>query len=183
MLEGIRLRGSVAIYRDIETDQTVKDYQPCHPNPADPTGLNPIPNASSASSTYTLNLTAGTRVLIDLTAANHDASVFPDPETVKLDRPIESYMHFGWGPHQCIGREMSNVGLAALFKQIVGLKNLRRAEGNVGEVKSFGIAPWNGQTGESRNPDIGWTGLRTYLTTDQSSYWPVPSTLKVRFDE
>ncbi|KAK7728859.1 hypothetical protein SLS63_006467 [Diaporthe eres] len=183
MLEGVRLRGEVAVTRAVVTDQVVRDFSPSQPDPSDPGGLNPLPNANPGGSGTTHELKAGTRLLLDLTAANHDGTVFPEPETVRLDRPIKSYIHFGWGPHLCLGQDMSISGLAVVFKKIVGLKNLRRAPGRKGEVKSFPAAFWNGQVGSIRNPDVGWTGLRTYMTADQSSFWPLPSTLKVQWDE
>jgi linoleate 8R-lipoxygenase/9,12-octadecadienoate 8-hydroperoxide 8R-isomerase/linoleate 8R-lipoxygenase/9,12-octadecadienoate 8-hydroperoxide 8S-isomerase len=78
---------------------------------------------------------------------------------------------------------MSIVGLSAVFKKIVGLKNLRRVRGGRGVLKSFPASSWNGQLGGVRNPDAGWTGLRTYMTADQSAFWPIPSTLRVLWDE
>ncbi|KAG8160824.1 hypothetical protein KVR01_009088 [Diaporthe batatas] len=161
LLEGIRLRGG-----------TVKDFAPSKPDPSDPSGLNPVPNANPGGSSTTHQLTAGTPLLLNLTAANHDGTAFPDPETVRLDRPIKNYLHFGWGPHLCLGQDMSVVGLAVVFKKIVGLKNLRRAPGISGELKSFPL-----ELGS------GWTGLRTYMTPDQSSFWPLPSTMRVHWDE
>lgn len=142
-----------------------------------------MPNANLDARGTAYHLKAGTRVLLNLITANHDGSVFPDPETVRLDRPIKNYIQFGWGPHLCLGQDMSIVGLTAVFKKIVGLKNLRRSPGRRGEIKSFPVAFWNGQVGKERNPDAGWTGLRAYMTPDQSSIWPLPSTLKVQWDE
>lgn len=183
MLEGVRLRGGVAITREVVIDQAVRDFSPSQSDPADPHGLNPLSNPNPGGSSTTYKLKAGTRLVLNLTAANHDGTVFSEPETVCLDRPIKSYIHFGWGPHLCLGQDMSIVGLAVVFKKIVGLKNLRRTPGAKGEVKSFPAMFWNGQVGSKRNPDAGWTGLRTYMTPDQSSLWPLPSTLKVQWDE
>lgn len=183
MLEGVRLRRVVAVARGVVKDQVIRDFSPSQPNPADPRGLNPLHNANPGGSSTTYKLKAGTPLLLNLTTANHDGTVFPEPETIRLDRPIKNYIHFGWGPHLCLGQEMSIVGLAAVFKKIVGLKNLRRAPGARGQIKSFPTVFWNGQVGSERNPDAGWTGLRTYLTADESSFWPIPSTLKVQWDE
>ena len=181
MLEGCRLRATVAVYRDLASEQTISDYSPSLPNPKDPKQLNPIPLSDPGKSARTFRLPAGTRVVLDFITAGHDAVAFPEPEQVRLDRPIDSYMHYGWGPHECLGKQASLIGLTALFKSTMRLKNLRRGDGPQGEIKSFPIAPWNGQIGD-RNVDPGWTGLRTYMTADQSGYWPLPSTLKVRWD-
>lgn len=182
-LEGVRLRGAVAVFRDLATDQTIDDFSPSVSNPSDQSGLRPLPSTKAGARGTTYNLKAGSRILVDLSAANHDGTVFPDPETVRLDRPVESYIHFGWGPHLCLGKDMSMVGLSAVFKRIVGLKNLRRVRGGRGLLKSFPASSWNGQLGSVRNPDAGWTGLRTYMTADQSAFWPIPSTLRVLWDE
>ncbi|ROW01988.1 hypothetical protein VMCG_05543 [Cytospora schulzeri] len=182
-LEGVRLRGAVAVFRELASDQTIHDFSPSMPNSSDPSGLHPLPTAKSGARGISYNLRTGSRIIVNLTTANHDATVFPDPETVRLDRPVDSYIHFGWGPHLCLGKDMSIAGLSAMFKKIVGLKNLRRAPGGRGVLKSFPAAPWNGQVGAARNPDAGWTGLRTYMTADQSAFWPVPSTLRVLWDE
>lgn len=184
LLEGIRLRGGVAITRVAANDLSIRDFAPSKADASDPSGLNPIPNTNPGGSSTTHQLRAGTPLFLNLTAANHDGTVFPEPETVRLDRPTKDYLHFGWGPHLCLGQDMSIVGLAVVFKKIVGLKNLRRAPGISGELKSFSVAFWTGKVrGEGEAGAMGWTGLRTYMTADQSSFWPLPSTLKVHWDE
>lgn len=170
----------MAAYRDLASDRTVTDFSPSVSSPEDASGLNPQPNQDPKPNSYKLK--AGSRVLVDLISANHDPAAFPDPEQVKLDRPIESYMHYGWGPHICLGRDISRMGLTSAFKTIVGLKNLRRAPGPRGQMKSFPAQTWNGQVGSERNPEVGWTGMRMYMTADQSSYWPIPTTMRVRWD-
>ncbi|KAK7740928.1 hypothetical protein SLS53_004991 [Cytospora paraplurivora] len=182
-LEGVRLRSAVAVFRDLAADQDLTDFSPSLPNNSDHCGVDPLPNPKTNARSATYSLKAGSRLLLDLTAANHDSTAFHDPETVRLDRPLDSYIQFGWGPHLCVGRDMSIVGLSAAFKNIVGLKNLRRAPGGRGMIKSFTVARWNGQVGSARNAAVGWTGLRTYMTADQSAFWPIPSTLKVLWDE
>lgn len=179
MLEGSRLRGAVALYRDLASDQTITDYAPCKPDPKDPTFLNPIPVENPEPKTFTLK--AGTRISVDLTSASHDPAAFPDPETVKLDRPLESYVHYGSGPHRCLGEEMSRVMMTTIFKAVVGLKGLRRVEGPRGQLKNFPASHWNGQVGRVGAHD--WSGLRVYMTADQRSYWPIPTTLAVRYDD
>lgn len=183
MLEGSRLRSTVALWRDLATAKTITDHDPSAPSPADPSWLNPIP--VSDPQPRTLSLPAGSRILADLVTANHDPEVFPDPETVRLDRPLDSYMHYGWGPHQCLGLEASRVALTQIFKAVVGLKGLRRAPGPRGMIKSFPAAEWRGQVGRDGGPDgkgDGWTGLRAYTSADQSQIYPVPSTMRIRWD-
>ncbi|KAK1757044.1 heme peroxidase [Echria macrotheca] len=181
MLEGSRLRGTVALYRDLATDQTITDHAPCQPNPAFPDFLEPLPKTTTSVEPKTFTLKAGTRVFVDLTTASHDPAAFPDPETVKLDRPLESYVHYGWGPHQCLGKEASRVMMTAIFKGVVGRKGLRRVDGPRGQLKSFPADVWGGQVGRNQGPHE-WTGLRAYMTPDEKSYWPLPTTMRVRYE-
>ncbi|KAF8856230.1 linoleate diol synthase [Acephala macrosclerotiorum] len=119
--------------------------------------------------------------------ASQDPTIFPSPSTVRLDRPLESYIHYGWGPHQCLGMEASRAALTAMFKSIVGLKGLRRAPGPRGCVKSMPAKLWSGQVGNAVGGDEGQDengleGLKVYMTADQSSFSPLPSTMRVRWD-
>jgi hypothetical protein len=186
MLEGCRLRGTVALYRDHAADATITDFAPCFADPADPNSPDPVLNTDTAGTTTTVTVPAGQRIVLDLVTAGRDASVFPDPNEVKPDRPLDSYIHFGWGPHACAGMDLSRVAQTALFKAIVGHKGLRRAPGGRGTLKSMPVKVWEGQVGlggESEAAKKDWNGLRVYMTPDQGGLWPVPSTMKVRWEE
>ncbi len=179
MLEGCRLRYTVALYRAVATQQVVNDYNPCVPDPSDPTFLRPMPNPDPQKKSMTL--LAGSAIILDLTTASHDPAAYPDPETVRLDRPVGSYFNWGWGPHQCAGMEAYRAILTATFKVVVGLKGLKRADGPRGQLKSLPASVWGGQVG--RNPVDGseWSGTRTYMTVDQSAYTSIPSTMRIRW--
>lgn len=41
------------------------------------------------------------------------------------------------------------------------------------------VAMWNGQIGSTGKQDTGWTGLRMFMTADQSGYLP----MKIQWDE
>ncbi|OLN89044.1 Linoleate diol synthase [Colletotrichum chlorophyti] len=190
MLEGCRLRGPVAVYREAATNQVITDYAPALPNPNDPTSRNPVVNPDIDGSKYEVKISKGQRVICNLMTAGRDPSIFEDPNEVRLDRPLESYVHFGLGPHWCAGKEISRVAQTSLFKQIVGLKNLRRSEGGRGQLKNMPAGAWGGQVGlpvEGQNGASSrqqpWLGLRAFMTADQSSYWPVPTTMRVQWDE
>jgi hypothetical protein len=66
-----------------------------------------------------------------------------DPETVlhphkfKLDRPANAYIHYGYGAHECIGREITLAFVVTLVKLCAGLKNLRPAPGDMGVLKQI----------------------------------------------
>lgn len=47
-----------------------------------------------------------------------------------------NYIHFGRGPHACLGRPIAVTAMAAQLRIFAQLKNLRRAPGIAGELKS-----------------------------------------------
>ena len=91
------------------------------------------------------------------TAAFRDPSVYPDPDQVKLDRPMELYQMWSIGPHRCVGRAVAITAVASMVKACAQLKNLRRAPGDQGKIKYVpGPLP----------------GSRKYLSDDWSRYQP-----------
>lgn len=61
---------------------------------------------------------------------------------------------------------MSKVALTTMLKTVGRLDNLRRAPGPQGQVKQV---PGHG-------------GITKYMTADESSWFPFPTTMKVRWD-
>lgn len=159
-LEGARLRATVGLFRDFK------------PTSAATTKVD-IPDGSS-----TTTVPANARILVDLKAANQDPAAFPDPTTVLLDRPLDSYLIYGWGPHQCVGMDASITAMTAMFKTVFGLKGLRRVVGS---------APGGGwYTGGESQGDLktvpGPHGMTMYMTPEQTSFFPFPTTMKVQWD-
>ena len=64
-------------------------------------------------------------------AANLDPEVFPDPETVDLDRAnARAHLTFGSGIHMCIGNQLARGEMRASFQQLVDrLHNFRATRG------------------------------------------------------
>ena len=141
-MEGSRIRATVGLYRKAETDAKIEDGE------------------------RTVNVNAGEKVLCDLVTACKDPQEFPEPDKVILDRPLDSYIHFGWGPHQCLGYPATKLALTTMLKTVGKLDNLRRAPGTQGQIKKV--------------PGPG--GITMYMTADQSSIFPFPTTMKVRWD-
>lgn len=86
--------------------------------------------------------------------------------SVKLDRPESSYIHHGWGPHACLGRQITVTAMASQLRVLGRLRNLRRVPGPQGQLKYKVV---NG-------------AFRVYLKPDWSAYWPFPTTMKVMYD-
>ena len=155
-MEGARLRATVGVYRSY------------HPTPPSPT-----PAIISDAGTK-IPIPPARRVFANIALASLDAAAFPDPLAVRLDRPLDSYLHYGLGPHQCAGMDVSMAAMTAMFKTVFGLRNLRRAVGG----------GWYGESqGEmKRIAHMGLEGVEGYMTPDQSSYFPFPTTMKVQWD-
>ena len=98
--------------------------------------------------------------------ASHDPKEFKHPDKVDLHRDMDSYIHYGHGPHKCLGLDISKLAMTTMLKTVGKLDNLRRAPGGQGEIKKV--------------PGPG--GITMYMTADHSSYFPFPTTMKVRWD-
>lgn len=77
----------------------------------------------------------GDKVFCSFVGAARDPKIFPNPDQVRLDRPLDSYIHYGIGGHTCLGKEASMVALTAMLKTVGKLQNLRRAPGPQGQLK------------------------------------------------
>ena len=134
-MEGIRLNGTFGSYRLATKDVTLND------------------NGRS------VNVKAGDKVFCSFVDANREAEYFPEPNQVKLDRPLENYIHYGLGPHACLGGDASKTALTAMLRTVGKLDNLRRAPGPAGELKKI--------------PRPG--GFHVYMRSDHGRYWPFPT--------
>ena len=76
---------------------------------------------------------------------------------------MESYIHYGVGPHTCLGGEASKVALTAMLRVVGRLKNLRRAPGPQGELKKI-----------PRDH-----GFYTYMRADETSLYAFPMTKSI----
>jgi cytochrome P450 len=69
-----------------------------------------------------VTIPAGDQVLLLYGSANHDETVFPDPERLDLDRDARSHWSFGRGIHTCLGaavaRLETRVALEVLLERV-----------------------------------------------------------------
>jgi cytochrome P450/glutathione S-transferase len=84
---------------------------------------------------------AGFTVLPLTLSAMFDKQAFPDPGRFLADRPIENYLHFGYGMHTCYGMMINGVQIPELIAPLVTLPGLRRASGRFGRTLHEGPFP------------------------------------------
>lgn len=74
---------------------------------------------------------SGSIVYLDLTAANLDPDVFPEPETFRLNRDnIKEMVSFGYGRHVCVGQYLSRIEAKAAYEELMRrIPNMRLADG------------------------------------------------------
>ncbi|KAF4332293.1 Psi-producing oxygenase A [Fusarium beomiforme] len=109
----------------------------------------------------------GDIIFTDFVTAGLDATKFPDPYEIKLDRPDDLYIHHGWGPHACLGRPIVTVAGASMLRVCARLGKLRRAPGHAGEMKSKTVND----------------AFKVYLAENGSKWGPFPVSKKVVFDK
>ncbi|KAH8668546.1 heme peroxidase [Xylariales sp. PMI_506] len=114
----------------------------------------------------TLRPPVGSTIFLDFVAAGRDPAVFRDPLEVKLDRADDLYIHHGYGGHACLGRRIVEGAMAVQLRAFARLKNLRRAPGPAGQLKSKVV---NG-------------AFKVYMDEDWGRWTPFPSNLKLHYD-
>lgn len=143
-MEGIRMAGTFGLYREAAAVDTLTE-----------------------ADGRQINVNPGDKVFVSFVQAAKDPKHFPNPEEVDPRRPMDKYIHYGVGPHACLGRDISQVALTELFRAMFRKRNLRRVPGAQGELKKV--------------PRPG--GFFVYMTEDWSGIWPFPTTMKVTWDE
>jgi hypothetical protein len=146
-MEGSRLNGETGVFREVATDTSITDKG------------------------KTFDVKKGDRIFVNLRQASRDPTVFKNPDEVDLTRPLDSYIHLGHGPHQCLGLPMTRVALTVMLKEVARLKGLRPAAGLQGMVHKV------------EKLELGReTPYHAYLTENWDGYWPFPCSLKVCWD-
>ncbi|SDP53625.1 cytochrome P450 [Lentzea jiangxiensis] len=68
----------------------------------------------------------GDAVLVVVSSANHDESVYPDGAELDLEREVGQHLQFGHGIHFCLGAQLARmelqVALGALLRRMPGLR-------------------------------------------------------------
>jgi cytochrome P450 len=82
-----------------------------------------------------------TRVIVATSAAMFDPDQFSEPETFRIDRPLDKYLIFGSGLHRCFGEHFAEVVIAEAIAALLRLENLQRASGLDGRMQYDGAFP------------------------------------------
>ncbi len=62
---------------------------------------------------------AGDLVLLDIKTANHDPTVFEDPDRLDIARKRTAHLAFGYGPRYCIGAPLARIELNTVFSKVI----------------------------------------------------------------
>lgn len=109
---------------------------------------------------------------------------------------MEKYLYPGLGPHSCLDRDVFLIALTEMFRAVFRKANLRRTPGPQGKLKKIapcssaqqqqGMSNPGGGSSEQTEQGGGSSGLAfsgTYMTEDWSSFSPLPTSMRVCWDE
>ena len=57
------------------------------------------------------------RVVLPVSVANRDASVFPNADSIDLTREINNHLTFGAGPHRCVGSHLAKAEVTIALQE------------------------------------------------------------------
>ncbi|WP_026425629.1 cytochrome P450 [Actinokineospora inagensis] len=116
--------GAVTLLTNLDQWQALVDTPDLVPQAVEEILRSPVRGGSGipryARTDFEIDGTAihtGDLVLLSTTAANHDPTVFPDPDAVQFTRPA-NHLTFGHGARYCIGAPLARLELRAVFTQL-----------------------------------------------------------------
>ncbi|MCP9955770.1 cytochrome P450 [Actinomadura madurae] len=66
-----------------------------------------------------VTIAAGDIVMAHTAAANLDEALTPDAADLRVDRRPTAHLTFGFGPHQCLGRQLARIELQMVFTSLL----------------------------------------------------------------
>jgi len=94
-----------------------------------------------AGTPYETVIPAGTVLALGTGSAMFDPGLMPDPDSFDPNRPPSSYLHFGLGHHECLGRHVGRVAIPEAVRQILRLPGICAASDETGRI-DFGGGPF-----------------------------------------
>ena len=86
-------------------------------------------------------IAAGSTVVAATQSAMFDRLRIDDPKEFRLDRSPRDGLHFGYGLHSCFGQHINRVQIPQILKPLLARPNLRRADGDAGQLHKAGPYP------------------------------------------
>jgi cytochrome P450 len=83
-----------------------------------------------------VRVAAGDAVVVWLGSANRDESVFPDPDTLDMDRHPNRHLAFGDGRHYCLGAAVARLTLRVFFEELFATFASVEPAGEIERVRS-----------------------------------------------
>lgn len=81
---------------------------------------------------------AGASVIAAPMAVMFDPAEFAHPGTFDPSRPLEAYVHFGFGPRTCFGKYVADTAMLEIFRSLLKLQGLALKEGWNGTINYDG---------------------------------------------
>ncbi len=79
-----------------------------------------------------VKIPAGAEVFALIGSANRDEAEFPEPDQFNIDRNFRTSLVFGYGPHYCIGAQLSRmeaaIALQEIFRSFKGIQAAQRID-------------------------------------------------------
>jgi len=85
-------------------------------------------------------LTKGNQLILLFASAMLDHRRIENPRSFNPDRPKSSYMHFGFGHHECFAAAINRKMLPAMLKPLLSSNTLKRADGKNGRLVKTQVA-------------------------------------------
>ena len=83
----------------------------------------------------------GSTVIAGVASAMFDPRRIADPKAFDPARPYNSYLHYGFGAHECFARQLNSALLPGLLGPLLRRHKLRRAPGTSGQMLVNGPFP------------------------------------------
>jgi cytochrome P450 len=87
---------------------------------------------------YATPVPAGTLLAVCTGSAMFDPALMPDPDRFDPARPPNSYLHFGIGHHECLGRHIGQVAIPEAVRQVLRRPGIARSDGERGQIDFAG---------------------------------------------
>jgi cytochrome P450 len=91
-------------------------------------------DAVLAAATDAVPVKQGTVVAACIGSAMFDAAKFPDPDKFLPGRPFDSYLHFGYGHHECLGKYVGIVAIPEAVRQVLLVPGIHLLPGTEGAI-------------------------------------------------